>query len=76
VTLAAGVAAVYEGLQWKKNNDNLKAISTDDPNVLRYHTEAEWFSLQSKRNKSLLYTGISAAVAVIGVAGFVWSFTF
>ena len=74
--LAGAAGGAYYGVQWKKNQDYLMRISTDDPQKLRLHSGTDWTQTQSLRNKDIWYTSGGALVAVICALGFSWSFTF
>jgi hypothetical protein len=76
VLLAGGAGGIYSGMQWKKYQDDLNRISTDDPSVIRSVNESDWFAHRNQRDNSRLYTGIAVIAAVLGGAGFIWSFTF
>jgi hypothetical protein len=76
VFLWAAAGSIYYGAQWKKAQDDLGRLSTDDPALLRFHDEAEWYSLRDRRNKNEIFTGAGAFMAAIGLAGFCWTFTF
>ena len=76
VLLGATAGSLYYGVQWKNTQADLTALSTDDQATLQGRTEPEWFSLRDKRDRNQLYTLAGAAIAVIGLAGFCWTFTF
>jgi hypothetical protein len=73
---AGAASGAYYGVQWKKNQDFLKQMSTDDPLKLRLHSGTDWTQTQNLRNKDIWYTGAGTLVAVICAVGFAWSFTF
>jgi len=76
VLLVGAAGGIYSGLQWKKYQDDLSRISTDDPTVIHSVNESNWIALRDKRDNNRLYTAVAAVAAVVGGAGFVWSFTF
>jgi hypothetical protein len=76
VLLGAAAGSAYYGVQWKNAQAGLSALSTDDQAVLKGRTEPEWFSLHSKRNTDQGFTLVGAGIAIIGLAGFCWTFTF
>jgi hypothetical protein len=76
VLLAGAAGGIYSGMQWKKYQDDLSRISTNDPSVLHSLNESDWFASRDKRDNNRLYTGFSAIAAILGGAGFVWSFAF
>jgi hypothetical protein len=67
----------YYGSQWYKNQRDLSAMSSDDPQVLRnYPNQNVWDQTRSKRNTSMAKTWAGAIVGVLGIIGVWWSFTF
>lgn len=76
IAMAATVGTVYYGTQWNNTQRDLTRMSTDDPSVLRQYDESEWISLRNRRTNSMYGTGIGGVAAILGFAGFTWSFTF
>jgi len=75
--MLAGLAGgIYSAMQWKKQQDDLSAISVNAPLVLSPVNESDWFAIRNKRDNNRTYTGIGAIVFLLGAAGFYWSFTF
>jgi hypothetical protein len=74
--LGAAAGSTYFGGQWRRAQTDLSALSTDDQAALKGRNEGEWYSLQDERNKDRVYTLAGALVAVVGLAGFCWTFTF
>jgi hypothetical protein len=76
VLLAGAAGGIYSGIQWKKYQDDLSRISTDDPSVIHSVNESDWIAFRDKRDNNRMYTAIASIAAVIGGTGFIWSFTF
>ena len=80
ISLAGALAGIgiggYYGVQWKKNRDELRLMSTDDPDKLRKYSGTDWNRTRDTRNKYSWYMTAGAFAAVLGIAGFSWTFTF
>ncbi|HUI92793.1 MAG TPA: hypothetical protein VLX68_11150 [Chitinivibrionales bacterium] len=76
VAMAATVGAIYYGTQWNNAQTQLHAMSVDNPSVLRWSNEGDWFSLRDRRTSNMYYTAAGGVIALIGYVGFFWSFTF
>lgn len=76
VLLGAVAGSIYYGVQWGNAQADLSALSTDDQGVLRGRSESGWYSLRDKRDENQAYTLAAAFIAVVGLAGFCWTFTF
>jgi hypothetical protein len=74
--VAGAAGGAYYGVQWKKNQDNLAQLNTNDPEKLRQHNGTDWVQARDLRNRDIWYTSAGALVAALCVAGFSWSFTF
>jgi hypothetical protein len=74
--VAGAAGGAYYGVQWKKNQDFLAQMSSDDPQKLREHSGTDWAQTRDLRNKDIWYSSAGALVTVLGAAGLWWSFTF
>jgi hypothetical protein len=74
--LAGAAGGAYCGIQWKKYQDELARMSTNDPEKLRLHSGTDWAQTRDLRNRDIWYTGAGALVSILGIIGFSWSFTF
>lgn len=74
--VAGAAGGAYYGIQWKKNQDDLRLLSTNDPEKLREHSGTDWTRTRDVRNKDIWYTSAGALVTVLGTVGFSWTFTF
>ena len=76
VTLAGITGTIYCASMWNNSQNSLHAISTNDLTVLSPLNETQWYSARDKRNRYMYYTWGTVLLAILGFAGFAWSFTF
>jgi hypothetical protein len=80
VAIMAGAGTVYYAVQWNKAQTYLSSISKDDPPNVPPPTyqknKPDWKNAQTKRNNFINYTVVSGTLAMLGMIGVGWSFTF
>lgn len=74
--LAGAAGSVYFGLQTKDVQDKLELLSRDVDENTASHSSTEWNSKHNRRNRLLSYTISFGTAALLGLTGFVWTFTF
>jgi hypothetical protein len=74
--IASIIGGIDSGLHYKEARNDLKALSTDNPAILRNNDESNWFDLRDKRDRYAYYTCACGLASVLGLIGFSWSFSF
>jgi hypothetical protein len=66
----------YFGWQAWKQEQDLKPLSSDASDNTRKNSNMAWTNVHDQRNKYITYSAISGAAVLLGLTGFVWTFTF
>jgi len=76
ITLVAGAGSIYYAMQLNKAQADFNSISSHDQLVLYQIDSLKWRKAQTTRNNFMNYTVVSGALAVLGMIGVGWTFTF
>ena len=72
----AGAGSIYYAMQLNKAQADFNSISSHDQLVLYQIDSLKWRKAQTTRNNFMNYTVVSGALAVLGMIGVGWTFTF
>ena len=70
------IGGIDYGLHYNNARNDLKALSTDNPAILRNNDESNWIDLRDKRDRYAYYACACGLASVLGLIGFLWSFSF
>jgi hypothetical protein len=78
--LVAGIggaaAAGWLYLKFRDSNDHLHNISNMNETNMRKYSSGDWDRAKEKRDRDMVFTGLSGGVGVLGLAAFGFSFAF
>ncbi len=75
--LGGCAATAFQALEYRDSQERLESLSDkDDFENLQKHTSEDWEVAQENRNFDILLGGAGLGVGLLGIIGFVWTFTF
>ncbi len=75
--LVAGVACTgYFSWQAYEAEQDFEPLRNNNDLNLRINSNSDWKKARDKRNENIVYSACSCAGLLLGLTGFVWSFTF
>jgi hypothetical protein len=71
----AGSTGYFAWQAWKAERDFAPLRSNSDENI-SLNNNSKWNQARDLRNKKIIYSALSGGVTILGLTGFVWTFTF